>query len=125
MVAGAATQKLMNKLATEQEIIMNIADMAICTYVSEGMLMRVMKNKGKVDEAKQKVTEAMTRVYIYDSADRAAKFGKDAVNAFADGDELKMMLLGLKRFTKTDPFNTKDARRAIADYLIEKNRYTI
>ncbi len=51
------------------------------------------------------------------------KNGKDAINGFAEGDEQRMMLLGLKRFTKTEPFNTKDARRNIAAVLIEANKY--
>lgn len=125
MVAGAAVQKLMNKLTEEQEIIMNIADMAIATFVAESMLLRVMKNKGRIDEAKQKVTEDIMRVYLNDAADHVNKWGKDAINAFAEGDEQRMMLLGLKRFTKADPFNAKSARRAIADYLIEKGSYQI
>lgn len=125
MVAGAAVQKFMDKLATEQEIIMNIADIAILTFVGESMLMRVMKNKGRIDDARQKVTEEMVRVYLYDAADQAAKFGKDAINAFAEGDEQRMMLLGLKRFTKTEPYNNKEGRRAIANYLIEQGEYNI
>ena len=55
---------------------------------------------------------------------RLPKAGKEAINAFATGDEQKMMLLGLKRFTKTEPFNSKDARRLIADKLIEEGKYS-
>ena len=58
-------------------------------------------------------------------ADRVNKAGKDAINAFATGDEQRMMLLGIKRFTKTEPFNSKDARRRIAAHLISANRYDI
>ena len=84
-----------------------------------------MKNTGKVDENKQKVTEAILNVYLNDAADKISKYGKDAINAFSEGDEQKMMLLGLKRFTKSDPYNSKEARRTIADYLIEKGNYKI
>lgn len=125
MVAGAAVQKLMNKLTDEQEIIMNIADMAIQTFIAESTLLRVMRNTGKVDDRKQKITEAILRVFITDAADKINKSGKDAINSFADGDEQRMMLLGLKRFTKVDPFNTKDARREVADSLIEDGKYKI
>lgn len=125
MVAGAAVQKLMNKLTDEQEIIMNIADMAIQTFIAESTLLRVMRNTGKVDDRKQKITEAILRVFITDAADKINKSGKDAINSFADGDEQRMMLLGLKRFTKVDPFNTKDARRVVADSLIEDGKYKI
>lgn len=125
MVAGAAVQKLMNKLTDEQEIIMNIADMAIQTFTAESLLIRVIRNTGKVDARKQALTEAIMRVYITDAADKVNKYGKDAINAFAEGDEQKMMLLGLKRFTKAEPYNTKAARRLVADYLIETGSYKI
>ncbi len=58
-----------------------------------------------------------------DAADKINKSGKDALNAFAEGDELRMMHIGLKRFTKTEPFNTRDARRRIAAKLIEAKSY--
>jgi alkylation response protein AidB-like acyl-CoA dehydrogenase len=123
MVAGAAVQKLMANLQQEQEIIMNIADMAIETFVAESMLLRVMKLTDKVGEEDAKVRIAMMRCYLNDAIDKVAKFGKEAINAFAGGDEQKMMLLGLKRFTKSDPFNSKDARRLIADKLIGDGKY--
>lgn len=65
------------------------------------------------------------RIYLYDAADRINKFGKDAINAFAEGDEQRLMLLGLKRFTKVDAFNSKEARRRIADKLISDNKYPL
>jgi hypothetical protein len=65
------------------------------------------------------------RVYLADAADAIHKWGKDAVNAFADGDEQRMMLLGIKRFTKTGSFNTKDARRRIAARLLADKRYPL
>ena len=125
MVAGAAVQKLMNKLSTEQEIIMNIADMAIETFVAESFLLRVMKNRDRNGTESNEVQTAMMRCCLNDAVDKVAKFGKEAINAFADGDEQKMMLLGLKRFTKTQPFNSKDARRLIADKLIDDDRYNL
>ena len=67
----------------------------------------------------------ITRTYIYDAADKINKFGKDAINSFAEGDEQRMMLLGLKRFTKVDAFNGKDARRRIAAKLIAENKYPL
>lgn len=124
MVAGAAVQKLMQELTDEQEILMNVADMLIQTFTAESVLLRVMKNAGK-DKAKGKITDAILHCYLNDVVDIVAKSGKEAINAFATGDEQKMMLLGLKRFTKTAPFNSKDARRLIADYLVEKGKYAI
>ena len=66
----------------------------------------------------------MARTFLYDAADRVNKSGKDAINAFAAGDEQRMMLLGVKRFTKAEPFNSKDARRRIAAKLIADNKYS-
>ena len=123
MVAGAAVQKLMMKIQDEQEILMNIADMAIETFEAESTLLRVMKLVEKEGEAAVQVKADMMRCYLNDAVDRVNKAGKEAINAFASGDEQRMMLLGLKRFTKTEPFNSKDARRRIADTLIAENRY--
>ncbi len=123
MVAGAAVQKLMMKLNDEQEILMNIADMAIETFEAESTLLRVMKMVDKQGEAASQVQVDMMRCYLNDANDRVNKAGKEAINAFASGDEQRMMLLGLKRFTKTEPFNSKDARRRIADKLIAENKY--
>jgi alkylation response protein AidB-like acyl-CoA dehydrogenase len=123
MVAGAAVQKLMTNLTSEQEIIMNIADMAIETFVAESTLLRVVKATDKNSDENNKVQIAMMQVYLNDAVDIVAKSGKEAINAFAEGDEQKMMLLGLKRFAKAEPFNSKDARRLIADRLIRDGRY--
>ncbi|MBI2969032.1 MAG: acyl-CoA dehydrogenase family protein [Bacteroidetes bacterium] len=123
MCAGAAAQKLMTKLEHEQEIIMNIADMLIDLYISESVQLRVEKLTGIRGEAACKDQVNMMRIYINDAADRIYKAGKDAICSFTDGDEQRIMLMGLKRFTKTDPYNSKNARREIAAKLIEENRY--
>jgi hypothetical protein len=124
MTAGAAAQKLMMKLENEQEILMDIADMAIDTFVAESALLRLIKLSGSKGESAASLQSDIVRTFIYDAADRINKSGKDAINAFAEGDEQRMMLLGLKRFTKADPFNAKDARRRIADKLIADNKYS-
>lgn len=123
MVAGAAVQKLMMKLNDEQEILMNIADMAIETFEAESVLLRVMKMSDKQGEAASQLQIDIMRCYLNDAVDKLNKAGKEAINAFASGDEQRMMLLGLKRFTKTEPFNSKDARRRIADKLIAESKY--
>ncbi|SFE24790.1 hypothetical protein SAMN05518672_10546 [Chitinophaga sp. CF118] len=123
LVAGAAVQKLMTKLDTEQELLMNIADMAIETFVAESSLLRLLKRTALEGESANALQADIVRVYLADAADRINKYGKDAINSFAEGDEQRMMLLGIKRFTKTAPFNTKDARRRIADKLIAENKY--
>jgi len=123
MVAGSAAQKLMMQLAKEQEILMCIADMAIETYVAESILLRVEKLALTKDKAELKNQIDMMNVYIYDAADKINKSGKDAINSFVEGDELRMMLMGLKRFTKQANLNVKDARRNIAEKLIVENKY--
>lgn len=125
MTAGAAVQKLMMSLQNEQEILMNIADMALWTFHAESALLRVMKLTDKQGEAAASLQIDITRCYINDAMDKINKAGKDAINAFAEGDEQRMMLLGLKRFTKTQPYNSKEARRRIADKLIADNRYAL
>jgi alkylation response protein AidB-like acyl-CoA dehydrogenase len=123
MVAGAAVQKLMMTLDKEQEILMNIADMAIETFEVESTLLRVVKMVDKTGEANCLQELDMMRVYLSDAMDRVNKFAKDAINSFASGDEQRMMLLGLKRFTKIEPFNVKDARRRVADKMIGEGKY--
>jgi alkylation response protein AidB-like acyl-CoA dehydrogenase len=123
MTAGAAVQKLMMALSNEQEILMNIADMAIVTYVSESILLRVMKLADKQGEAAAGLQIDMMRCYLNDAVDVVNKAGKEAINAFAGGDEQRMMLLGIKRFTKVEPFNSKDARRRVADAMIAAGKY--
>ena len=125
MTAGAAVQKLMMKIEGEQEILMNIADMAIETFAVESALLRTQKLVDQRGEAACSFELDAVRTYLYDAADHINKSGKDAINAFADGDEQRMMLLGLKRFTKVDPFNSKEAKRRIAAKLISDNRYPL
>jgi alkylation response protein AidB-like acyl-CoA dehydrogenase len=125
LTAGAAVQKLMTRIEGEQELLMHIADMAIDTFVAESALLRAWKLADQRGEAAVAYELDIVRTNLYDAADRINKSGKDAINAFADGDEQRMMLLGLKRFTKVDPFNSKEARRRIADKLIADNKYPL
>ena len=124
LVAGAAVQKLMMTLSKEQEILMGISDMAIWTYTAESTVLRVQKLAGLRGgtEGIQRELDIM-KVYTYEAAEWIHSAGKEALLAFADGDELKMMLMGLKRFCKVEPFNTKEARQRIAVGLIEANKY--
>ncbi len=122
MVAGAAVQKLMMQLEKEQEVLMNIADMAIETFHCESALLRVIKLNSS-NHKSASISEDMMKTFLYDAADKINKAGKDALNSFADGDELRMMLIGLKRFTKVDSYNTKESRRRISAKMIESNSF--
>jgi alkylation response protein AidB-like acyl-CoA dehydrogenase len=123
MVAGSAVQKLMTKLAEEQEIIMNVADMIINLYAAESMLLRVQKLANEKGEEACAVQIAAVKVFVYDVADKINVSGKNALASFADGDEARMLFMGLKRFTKVDVLNTKDARRKIAEHLSKTGSY--
>lgn len=123
MVAGAAVQKLMQTLAKEQEVLMSIADMMIELYVSESVLLRAEKLVGMRGEEACKEQIAMMRVYLNDASDNIYKSGKESVNYFATGDEQRMMITGLKRFTKVDSFNSVEARRTVSAKLIAENKY--
>ncbi len=120
MIAGSAVQKLMNKLSKEQEMLMGLSDMLIETYVSESTLLRVeklAKLKG-VDNCKYEIE--IMRSYICDASDKINKIGKDLINALTESDENKMMLMGLKRFTKQEPFNIIESKRYISETIIKK-----
>ncbi len=123
MTAGAAVQKLMMKIENEQEILMSISDMAINLYAAESTLLRVMKMQEQKGEAATALYTDILKTYLTDAADRINKAGKDALTAFATGDELRMMLMGIKRFAKYEPFNTKESRRRIAAALVEAGKY--
>ncbi len=123
VVSGAAVQKFMMKLSEEQEVLMSLADMLIEIYVAESVLLRVEKLIGQRGEAACEIQKEMALIYLHHAVGKAAAAGKEAVYAFAEGDELRFMMLGLKRFTKIDPFNLKNARRKVADYAIGKGEY--
>ena len=123
MVAGSAVQKLMQKLKDEQEIIMNVTDMMIEVFACESAYLRTMKLSNIKSGNELQPYIDMTKVYINEAIEKINLYGKHAISAFAEGDELKMLLLGLKRFTKLEAVNTVKLRRNIADKLIESNKY--
>ena len=124
MVAGAAAKYQMEgniDLKNEQEIVSNIADIMMDIFVAESVLLRVQKMESmglNVD-----LQAKMMKVYFSDSIFRISKNAHDALCSFADGDALKMMQNGVKRFTKYENINVKEARRSIAAKLISENQY--
>ena len=123
MIAGTAAQKLGDKLVLEQEVMMNISDMIIQTYMLESTLLKTEKliTKYGREAHEEKVSICIT---ILNNADEIiCKNGKEALFAISKGDEQKMLLMGLKRFTKVQPTNLKEHRRLIAKKLIEENKY--
>ena len=123
MIAGAALQKFMMNFEKEQEIIMNLADMMIELYVAESAILRVEKLTGVRGEMACELYKDAAMVYLHRAVEKVSNEGRTAITSFAEGDELRVMLMGLKRFTKIEPMNLKDARRRIAEASIEKNGY--
>jgi len=123
MLIGSAMQKLGKNLETEQEVMMNISDMAINAYTAECALLRAMKQTATYGETATLFQADMIRTYFYDAASRINKYGKDALNRFVEGEELLFMHAGIDRFTKTRPFDTIAARRRIAEKMIEEKKY--
>lgn len=123
IVAGAGVQKLTTKLKHEQEVLMNVADMITQIYIFESALLRTEKLRSIKGEAAIASQIDMTRILMYEAANVMNNAGKEAIYAFAEGDEQRMLLLGVKRFTKLQPFNLKSARRRVADVIIEANKY--
>ncbi len=124
MCAGGAVQKLMQNIEGEQEVLMYLTDMALDTFQAESLLLRARKMEAAGNEKAALLADA-ARTFISDAADRIAHAGRNAINAFADGDEQRMMLMGLKRFTKVQNFNTKEARRRIAKAAMEAGGYPL
>jgi hypothetical protein len=123
MSAGAALQKFGPAFEKEQEIMMNLADMMIEIYVAESTLLRTEKLIGLKGESATALYQDMALVYLHEAVEKINQAGKAAINSFAEGDEQRVMLMGLKRFTKIAPMNLKDARRRVADYAIAENKY--
>jgi hypothetical protein len=124
MVAGKAAQSFGPKLNDEQEILMNIADMIIEIYAAESTLLRVEKLVGRKGEAALLPQVSIAKVNLMQAADKIALAGKEAIASFTSGDEQKVMLMGLKRFTKMNPYNTKELRRNVAEIMVSKNAYS-
>jgi len=123
LISGAAFKKFMQNLKDEQEILISMADMLIEIYVVESALLRTGKLANLKSPEEVGLQTDLSRIYLHRAVEIINRSGKEALYAFAEGDELRMMLLGLKRFTKIEPFNLKDARRRVADYLLENNKY--
>lgn len=120
-VTGAAVQQLMQRLESEQEILMNAADMLMYLYIFESTLLKTEKLIQLRGEDACASQIDMLRILMHESAEGISRAGKEAVYAFAEGDAARLLLDGLSRFTQVEPFNLKTARRRIADQVIEAN----
>ena len=124
MVAGGAVQKYGPDLDTHQQLLMASADILIDIYMAESCLLRTEKLAKKEGEEKVKEQIAMAKLYLYKAVDVVTQKGKESVISFAEGDEQRMMLMGLRRFTKyTNMPNIIELRETIAAKLVTENKY--
>jgi len=123
LAAGAATQKYMEKLAGQQELVALISDIIIEIFAMESALLRTLKKIQKEGEEKSRIQIAVTQVCINDAFARIEWMAKQIFAAIAEGEELRTQLMALKRLTKNTPVNTIALRREIADSVIPLGRY--
>ncbi len=123
MVGGKAALVLQDKIEEEQEVMMNLADILIEIYAVESSMLRTEKLVSQRGEEACADYIAMTQVYMAGAVDKIVAAAKEAIAAFTKGDEQKVMLMGLKRFTKLDLVDTKTLRRQIADTMIAKGEF--
>jgi len=124
MVAGSAVQKYGTELDKHQQLLMAASDMLIEIYMAESAILRTEKLVAKIGEDAAKIQIAMTRLYLYHATDIINSKGKEGIVSFAEGDEQRMMLMGLRRFTKYDNMpNVVALRDIIADKVITENEY--
>ena len=124
MVAGSAVQKFGPELDKHQQLLMAAADILIEIYMAESTLLRTEKNAKRFGEEAQEGQIAMARLYLYNAVDIINRKGKEGIVSFAEGDEQRMMLMGLKRFTKYANYpNVVALRNTIAEKLKAENSY--
>ncbi|MUH37806.1 acyl-CoA dehydrogenase [Zobellia amurskyensis] len=125
MVAGSAVQKYGPDLENHQQLMLSAADILIEVYMAESTILRTEKNAKRSGKDSQKTQIAMSKLYLYTATETIIQKGKEAIISFAEGDEQRMMLMGLKRFTKyTNNPNIVALRTEIADKVAADNAYT-
>jgi alkylation response protein AidB-like acyl-CoA dehydrogenase len=123
--AGSATQKYMQAIQDQQEIMGAIADMTIETYAMESAVLRAQKIVETKGESGAALPLAMTRVYLSQAMEKIESAARKVIAAVADGDMLRTQLAILRRLAKYEPFNTVELRQHIAQKMIERGKYTL
>jgi alkylation response protein AidB-like acyl-CoA dehydrogenase len=124
MILGTAAQKYMMELQNQQEVLLNAADIIIDAYAMETAILRAQKFAIGNGEGAAGRHVDMAAVFCNDAMQRIATKAKNTIAAIAEGDEMRTLLIALKRFTKNNsPVNTIAARQRIADALISANKY--
>ncbi len=124
-VAGAATQKYMQAIQDQQEVMGAIADIVIETYAMESAVLRAQKIAERKGESAASLPIAMTRVYLSQAMEKIEAAARKVIAAVADGDMLRTQLAILRRLAKHEPFNTIELRQQIAQKIIERGKYTL
>jgi alkylation response protein AidB-like acyl-CoA dehydrogenase len=123
--AGSATQKYMQTIQDQQEIMGAIADMVIEIYAMETAVLRAQKIGESNGEAAAALPIAMTRVYLSQAMEKIECAARKIIAAVADGDMLRTQLAILRRLSKYEPFNTVELRQQISQKMIERGKYTL
>ncbi len=123
MLLKAVSEKFTRKLVLEQEILSSISDCIIQVYAAESVVLRLKKMEPLKGDQEIKLYRDMVDVFVYDAAARISKFARDAACSFAYGEVREMLEKGITHFTAVAGVNVKEARRRIADRLIEENKY--
>ncbi len=124
MVAGAGIEKYGPQIEEQQQLLLNAADILIQIYMAESAILRTEKNIFRFGEAAQKHQTEMSQLYLYNAVDIITKSAKNGIVSFVEGDEQRMMLMGLKRFTKYSHYpNVAALRGNIADKVNKENAY--
>ena len=123
MAAGIATQKYMEKLRDEQEVVALIADMVIEIFAMESVLLRSLKKIDRSGEKEASIHVAVTQAYIDEAFPRVDLSARQLLGAVSVGDELRTQLAGLKKFARYTPINAVALRREIADSVLSVSRY--
>ena len=123
--AGLATQKYMQAIQDQQEIMGAIADMTIETYAVESAVLRAQKMVEAKGESASALPVAMTRVYLSQAMEKIESAARKVIAAVADGDMLRTQLAILRRLAKYEPFNTVELRQQIAQRMIERGKFTL
>jgi butyryl-CoA dehydrogenase len=121
--SGAATQKYMQTIQDQQEIMGAIADMVIETYAMESAVVRASKITEKQGESAAALPIAMTRVYLSQAMEKIESAARKIIAAVTDGDMRRTQLAILRRLAKYEPFNTIELRQQIAGKVIERGKY--
>ncbi len=124
MVSGKAVEKFTMAIEEEQQLLMNVADMLTEVYAAESAVLRAEKVANRNTEAEASLYIDMAKLYLHMAIEKVGHAGREAIYSFAEGDEQRILLMGLKRFTKVqNPINVKETRIRIATKVIAENKY--